>query len=203
MEINRIDSYTDNRFSRKALLQHGCFLVVDSPYEVEILSDFEAVVRGQKGSAYPDVIESFRFYTPHITKFYDEQNQIIQEFPQAELLSLPLHQIQPSQFYVDEEKLEAISTFIRKADDIIIQVIPYEGRYLSLDGHTRLYYAVRQRWDTVRAVVSDFDDGIYGFAEEAKRRNIFSPRDMMPVSHREYDEKWNRFCDEYFADTEN
>ena len=104
---------------------------------------------------------------------------------------------------MDEEKLEAISTFIRKADDIIIQVIPYKGRYLSLDGHTRLYYAVRQGWDTIRAVVSDFDDGIYGFAEEAKRRNIFSPRDMMPVSHREYNEKWNRFCDEYFADTEN
>lgn len=203
MEINRIDSYTDVRFSRKALLQHGCFLVEDSPYEVEILSDFEAVIRGQKESAYPDVIESFRFYTPHITKFYDEQNQIIQEFPQAELLSLPLHQIQPSQFYVDEEKLEAVSTFIQKADDIIIQVIPYEGRYLSLDGHTRLYYAVRQGWDIVRAVVSDFDDSIYGFAEEAKRRNIFSPRDMIPVSHGEYEEKWNRFCDEYFADIEN
>ena len=203
MEINRINSYTDARFSKKALLQHGCFLVDGSPYEVEILSDFEAVVRGRKENTYPDVIESFRFYTPHITKFYDEQNQIIREFPRAELFSLSLHQIQPSQFYVDEEKLEAVSTFIRKADDIVIQVIPYEGRYLSLDGHTRLTYAVRQGWNTVRAVVSDFDDSIYGFAEEAKRRNIFSPMDMIPVCHREYEEKWNRFCDEYFEAIEN
>ena len=200
MDIKRIDSYTDARFSQKALLQHGCFLADESPYEVEILSEFEAVIRGRDEAAYPEIIETFRFYTPHITKFYDEHGQIVREYPPAEVFPLSLEQIQPSQFYVDEDKLEAIGTFIRKPEDIIIQVMLYEGRYLSLDGHTRLYYAVRKGWDTVRGVVADCDEGIYGFAEEAKRRSIFSPRDMMPVSHSEYEEKWNRFCDEYFAD---
>lgn len=200
MEINRIDSYIDSRFTEKALLQHGCFLADGAPYEVEILSDFEAVVRGQNEAAYPEIIEAFRFYTPHITKFYDRRRRLIQEYPRAELLSLSPDRIQPSQFYVDEEKLEAIGTFIHKPEDIIIQVIPYEGRYLSLDGHTRLYYAVSRGWDTVRAVVSDFDDSIYGFAEEARRRNIFSPGDMALVSHREYEEKWNQFCDAYYEE---
>lgn len=199
MEIKRIDSYTDVRFSRKALLQHGCFLADESPYEVEILSDFEAVIRGKDEAAYPEIFETFRFYTPHITKFYDGRGQMVREYPPAEVFSLSLEQIQPSQFYVDEDKLEAIGTFIRKPEDIIIQVMPYEGRYLSLDGHTRLYYAVRKGWNTIRGVVADCDDSIYGFAQEAKRRNLFSPRDMKPVSHIEYEEKWNRFCDEYFA----
>lgn len=44
MEIKRIDIYTDNRFSQKVLLQHGCFLIDGTPYEVEIFSDFEAVI---------------------------------------------------------------------------------------------------------------------------------------------------------------
>ena len=46
MEIQRIDTYADSRFSECALFQHGCFLVEGKPYEIEIISDFEAVVRG-------------------------------------------------------------------------------------------------------------------------------------------------------------
>ena len=42
MEIQRIDTYADSRFSECALFQHGCFLVEGKPYEIEIISDFEA-----------------------------------------------------------------------------------------------------------------------------------------------------------------
>lgn len=199
MEIKRINSYKDERFSEKILLQHGCFLVDEAPYEVEIISDFEAVIRGQNAEAYPEVLEEFRFYTPHITKFWDVSGHVVKEYPQAQLLTISLDQIQPSQFYVDKDKIAAISTFIQKPEDIIIQVMPFEGRYISLDGHTRLYYAVMQGWDTVRAVKDVSNDYIYGFVEEAKRRNIVSPKDMKLVTHSEYEEKWNRFCDDYFA----
>ena len=41
MEIQRIDTYADSRFSECALFQHGCFLVEGKPYEIEIISDFE------------------------------------------------------------------------------------------------------------------------------------------------------------------
>ncbi len=109
-------------------------------------------------------------------------------------------QIQPSQFFVDEEKIAAIRSFIHDPQDIIIQVTPWQGRWLSLDGHTRLYYAVLNGWDTVRAVEAETDGAVLGFAREAQRRNIHSPKDMELVSHSEYEEKWNRFCDEYFSD---
>lgn len=72
MEIKRIDTYADNRFSQKVLFQHGCFLVDEIPYEVEILSDFKAVIRGKDKNIYPQLIDEFRFYTPHISKFYDD-----------------------------------------------------------------------------------------------------------------------------------
>lgn len=198
LEIKRIHSYKDKRFSDKVLLQHGCFLVDDIPYEVEIISDFEAIIRGAKRESYFKVIEEFRFYTPHITRFIDDCGHVIKEYPKVPLLTLFLDQIQPSQFYVDEDKLAAISTFIYQPEDIIIQVMPFEDRYISLDGHTRLYYAVMKGWDTVRAIKVVSDDYIYGFVKEAKRRSILSPKDMVLVSHEEYVEKWVRFCEDFF-----
>ena len=201
MDIQRINTYSDSRFSQKVLFQHGCFLADGQPCEVEIVSDSEAIVRGGNTAAFEEVIEDFRFYTPHITKFFDENGAPIREFPDAVLLALPLAQLQPSQFYVDQEKIVAISSFIHAPRDIIIQAAKLDGQYVSLDGHTRLYYAVTQGWDTVRAVEAEADDYISDFVREARARGIFSPRDMLPVSHREYEEKWYGFCDAYFGRT--
>lgn len=199
MEIERINTYTDDRFSEKVLHQHGCFLIDGEPFEVEIFSDFEAVVRGKDQNSYAELIERFRFYTPHITKFYDSGEKVIKEYPAVPVFQIKVGQIQPSQFFVDEEKIAAIRSFIHDPKDIIIQVTPWQGHWLSLDGHTRLYYAVLNGWDTVRAVEAETDGAVLGFAREAQRRNIHSPKDMKLVSHSEYEEKWNRFCDEYFS----
>ena len=150
MEIQRIDTYADSRFSECALFQHGCFLVEGKPYEIEIISDFEAVVRGEEKEVYLKIIEEFRFYAPHITKFYNSRGNII------------------------------------------------KGRYISLDGHTRLYYAVLNEWKAVRAVVESSDVYIFDFVKEAQKREIYTPQDIKMVSHSEYEKKWYQFCDEYF-----
>lgn len=199
MEIHRINTYDDIRFSQSVLHQHGCFLVDEVPYEVEIVSDFEAIIRGEEKEIYSDIIEEFRFYTPHITRFYDRDGKIVKEYPRVQLLTLHLDQIQPSQFFVDDDKIAAISSFIQKPQDIIIQVLPHEDRFISLDGHTRLYYAVMKGWECVRAVIESSDDWVYKFVTEAQKRRIYTPKDMALVSHDEYEEKWNRFCDDFFA----
>lgn len=199
MNIERINTYQDARFSQTALNQHGCFLADGDPYEIEVLSSREAVIRGREAEVYPAVIEEFRFFTPHITTFYNENHALIQEFPPAEFLTVSLKDIQPSQFYVDKDKIAAIKSFIRNGTDIVIQVCRQEDRYISLDGHTRLYYAVQMGWTEVCAVEASSGDYINGFVEEAIRRNIRSPYDLQLVSHREYEEKWDKFCDDYFA----
>ena len=200
MEIKRMNSYDDNRFSQTVLHQHGCFLVDGKPYEVEIISDYEATISGEDQAVYAEIIEEFRFYTPHITRFYSRDGQTLKEYPRAQLLTLCLDQIQPSQFFVDEDKIVAISSFIHKPQDIIIQVLPNEDRFISLDGHTRLYYAVMKGWECVRAVVESSDDWVYKFVTEAQKRGIYTPKEMALVSHDEYEEKWNRFCDQFFAE---
>ncbi len=198
MKIKRIDDYNDLRFTKKVLLQHGCFLVNGKPYEVEIVSNHSAIIRGEDKNLFLKLIDEFRFYAPHIYEFYDEEKNIVKIFPKTEIIEIPLDKIQPSQFYIDEDKVSAISNYIKRKQDIIIQVIPYNDKYISLDGHTRLYYATIKGYESVYAVVSATDEWIYKFVLEAKKRNIFSPKDMILVNHQEYEEKWNRFCDEVF-----
>lgn len=202
MNIERINTYRDSRFSQTVLNQHGCFLVNGEPYEVEIISEQEAVIRGREESVYPNIIEEFRFYTPHITTFYSEDRSLIRQLPPVQFLTLSLEDIQPSQFYVDEEKVAAVSSFLSCGDDIIIQVMRQGNRYISLDGHTRLYYAAKMGWHHVRAVEESANDWIYAFSEEARKRNIHSPYDLSLIPHEEYEIKWNKFCDDFFAEKE-
>ena len=202
MEITRINTYADSRFSRAALMQHGCFLADGIPYEVEIAAPRQAVVRGPSPGAYPAIAEAFRFYAPEICRFFSEDGTCVASFPEDPLLELPLEQIQPSQFYVDEEKLRAVGSFLRRPEDVIVQVLPYEGRYLALDGHTRLFYAVRRGWAAVRALIQPSDAYIFSFVQEARRRGIRVPADLVLLSHAEYREKWDGYCDAFFAGRE-
>ena len=199
MNIQRINTYRDLRFSQGALNQHGCFLVDGEPYEVEIISRHEAIILGREDALFPAVIGEFRFYAPHITVFYNGNGKTVLEYPPVRLLTLSLKDIQPSQFFVDAEKISAVKTFLNTGTDIIIQVMKYGDRYISLDGHTRLRYAVSMGWDQVLAVEAESDGYIYGFVEEAQRRQVFSPYDLQVIPHEEYEIKWNRFCDEYFS----
>lgn len=57
-----------------------------------------------------------------------------------------------------------------------------------------------KEWSVVRAVVIEaLDEWAIRFAEEARKRKIFTPKDMVMVCHSEYEEKWNRFCDDFLA----
>ena len=106
--------------------------------------------------------------------------------------------IQPSQFFIDEEKLRAVSTFVHRPEDIVIQVLPWGDRFISLDGHTRLYLAAERGYKTVRAVASETDDWVWQFVEEARKRGITSPRHMKLLSHEQYVIQWDRYCDSVF-----
>lgn len=200
IDIKRINNYKDHRFSQTVLNQHGAYLIHNKPYEVEIISNYEAIIRGSNSENYLSLIEEFRFNAPHITKFYNEKNQIIKELPLAECIDVSLDLIQPSQFYVDKDKVNAISTFIKNEDNIVIQVMKYGNRYISLDGHTRLYYALQKGFNVVKAIVCEEEnDWTYKFVNEAQKRNIYHIHDMILVSHNEYEVLWNDYCDSLFG----
>lgn len=202
MEIERINTYTDDRFSHDILLEHGAFLVDGyRPCSFKIRDDSSATVFYDDYSNITELIEEFRFYAEHITVFYDSTGTKIAEFPPVLLRTLSIDNIQPSQFYVDSDKVQAISTFVSAGHDIIIPVV-YDKRidkYVSLDGHTRLYYAYSQGWQTVRVFESHSDDYIFSFVDEARQRGVFSPKELNILAHEEYVQKWDKFCDDFFA----
>lgn len=199
MNIQRVNTYHDHRFSQRVLNQHGCFLADNQPIEIEITSQREAEVRGKTRKAFPAVIEEFRFFSPQITSFYDQSHHIVMEYPPASIFPLQMSLIQPSQFFVDEEKIKAVGEFTHSSTDIVIQVIKHNEKFISLDGHTRLYYAAMMGWPEVYAVEADSESYIFDFVKEAIRRGITAPWNLQLVDHETYEEKWNRFCDDFFA----
>ncbi len=199
MEIRRIDSYQDDRFSDTVLYQHGAYLVDGEPCEVEITGPDRAVVRGSRQNAFPELIETFRFHAPHIVRFFGEAGQLLASFPEPERIRIPLDSIQPSQFYVDRAKLAAVGSFLSGAEEIVIQVLPWEDRYIALDGHTRLYWAFLRGIKQVYAVVSESDEWVWSFVNEAKARGISTPGDIQLLEHEEYVLLWDRYCDALFA----
>ena len=55
MEITRVDSYDDKRFSQVVLNQHGAYIIEDEPYEIEIITKDSAVIRGKNKSVYGEI----------------------------------------------------------------------------------------------------------------------------------------------------
>lgn len=207
----RINDYNDKRFSQKVLNQHGCYLVNDLPYEIEIINENSAIIHGKSmdNILFNQLIEDFRFYSPQIINYYNEENKLLKTYPNYKKIKILLKDIEPSQFIIDEDKVKAVSEYILKEEDIIIQVkkdnkyIEYESenktnKYISLDGHTRLFIACQKGFKLIYGIESQSDDYIDGFVEEARKRKVFTPFDLVKVKHEEYEVKWNQFCDEYF-----
>lgn len=202
MDITRINDYTDSRFSPEVLNQHGAF-VIDGKYpcSFKIIGENKAEMLYCDYSQALPIIEHFRFFTEHITVFYDDRGNVIAEFPPLNIITADIDLIQPSQFYADEDKLKAVSSFIKSGEDIIVPVIRDEetGRYISLDGHTRMYYAYTQGWKSIRIFKTESDDYIREFANEAVKRGVTKVSHIRKLSHEEYKVNWDKFCDDFFA----
>ncbi|MSB11389.1 hypothetical protein [Finegoldia sp. BIOML-A1] len=183
MRIDRINTYDDNRFSQEALYQHGCYIVDgDVPVEIKIISQTEALIKGEE-AYFDEVIEEFRFNAEHITNFYDESGKLIKKFKDLEVFKLDLDKIQPIQFFIDSDKLEAVKSFVNREEDVIIPVTICEDTYASLDGHTRLYLAYSLGFKYVYAYLSETFCGFDYFFYEARKRNIFTAKDLTLLTH--------------------
>ena len=171
------------------------------PVEIKIISQAEALIKGE-GAYLDEVIEEFRFNAEHITNFYDESGKLIKKFKDVEVFKLDLDKIQPIQFFIDSDKLEAVKSFVNREEDVIIPVTICEDTYASLDGHTRLYLAYSLGFKYVYAYLSETFCGFDYFFDEARKRNIFTAKYLTLLTHDDYTVKWDKFCDEYYMSIE-
>lgn len=199
MDIRRMSGYDDPRFDAEVLRQHGAFLADGEPCEVRILSRDTAQIRCPE-AAIDALVAEFRFYAGHITRFVDAKGRVLRAYPQVQLFPVDIADVQPSQFYVSREKVEAVASFVQSGEDVIIPVVRHEGRCVSCDGHTRLWAAWQQGVRRVWAFdCTDADEVLLDFARMAQARGVHSPADLTPLSAQEYERQWIGFCDAYFA----
>lgn len=195
MFVERVNDYTDERFEKDVLNQHGAFLIHGRPYSVKIVSLHTAVITGEDKNLFETVIETFRYYAEHITIFIDDRSNIVKKYPDVKLFRVNLYDIQPSQLFVNENKLEAVSTFVNTSEDVVIPLMENKGELISLDGHTRMKAAELKGIETVYGLRSHDEDYGVDFSRIAKRRNITSIKDVKVLNDKDYDRAWIQFCE--------
>ena len=122
----------------------------------------------------------------------------------GELVDMDLLDIQPSQFYLSEEKLERVMKWFDPEDLRNFQPLPVKclnGRIIFTDGHTRAYAAYRAGCNKV-PLIWDEDElswDLYQICVDAcLERGVRSAADLGTriLTAEEYAEKWNGWCDE-------
>ena len=123
---------------------------------------------------------------------------------------LRLTDLQPSQFYISQEKLDRIMQWfnpkdLRTFEPISIKMI--DGAPVMLDGHTRAVAALQAGLDRVPLEweKEEWDWEMYRRCISACReRKIFSPRDLLNriVSAADYRILWDDWCDEMQKEVE-
>ncbi|WP_354368895.1 hypothetical protein [Peptoniphilus olsenii] len=169
------------------------------PYEIIITDKFNAVIKGNNYKLFPQVIEEFRIYAEHIVNFYDAKNNLVKSYPKKSLLKISIDDIEPSQFYIDINKMNALKNFIKSEEDVIIPVLKHGDKYICLDGYTRLMIAHLSDIKNIYTFKTSSEGFIYDFIKEAQSRDIFHIRDLQILSHDDYIKKWYSYCDEYFG----
>ena len=134
-----------------------------------------------------EAVELFRFFSGHITEFYDERGRCLLRLPPVERREIEIAALQPTQFSVDRDKCAAVSRFIRSAGDLVVPVTVLDGALCTLDGHTRLYTAWQMGIRTAMAFDSPLEPEqkalFAGIVQEARRRGVFRVEDMALYSH--------------------
>lgn len=121
----------------------------------------------------------------------------------ADYQSIDLFLIQPSQFYISAEKLQAIQAWFDPDDLSNFDPIPIkklDGELVSTDGHTRCVAALLAGLTAVPFVweQDELNWEMYRRCVAAcKEKGIFSMNELQSriISASEYEIKWNQWCD--------
>lgn len=200
MKIIRAETNDTDLFSVQEL-SHGacCFFTEDriSRYFFEIKGR-EATLFTNTEQYIREAIDAFLFYSGFLTSVQDANGKTLATRTPNKPYLCEVSKIQPSQFYVNQKKLENCKKWIKSHEDITIPIVRKDGKTISLDGHTRLRAALDLGYPSVYVYLSDYDETIFHFVDEAVRRGICRAADMELVSEEDYRLKWDRFCDDLF-----
>lgn len=198
--------YDDTDMFSKEELDSGacCFFTEDKShtYFFEIRGR-EAILFSNDAQYIRQVIDEFLYFSSFIHVIKDKYGRILAENSTKEPYLLELSHIQPSQFYINERKLESCKKWIKSPKDIILPICIKDGKSILLDGHTRLRAAADLGYPSVYVYCDDYDETIFHFVDEAIKRKVYTVMDMELLGDEDYKVKWDQFCDDLFENLES
>jgi RimJ/RimL family protein N-acetyltransferase len=122
--------------------------------------------------------------------------------PQEQIFELPLKELQPTQLYISEGKLNLIKTWFNKSDKSSMDPIPikrFNDKIIITDGHTRAILALKSKWDTIPVYWDTDELDMEAYAIDVRwceEEGVHSPYDLIGriVPHRNYEELWRKRC---------
>ena len=173
-------------FDNKAL--GNCFTIVDNDkkyhYEFEIHDD-QARVIYDNILHIKDAIAAFRKYNKHIVRFYNSDRSFYLAFDDIHTFKLPLDILQPSKFFIDEEKYNAIEKHLEN-ERLVVPVTILDDEYVLLDGHARVKYLIDNYVKMIDVYLDTPDIDCQNRVYIAKENNLFKVKNMEILPHEEY-----------------
>lgn len=124
----RIDDYKNLGIDQAICDQHGVFMMNDMTIsKVEIISQDSAIVHVENIDNLNELLDEFRFYAEHITNFYNDKHELLKKYPHKNLMEVDILTLQPSQFFVSEEKVNTVSSFVNTSKDVVVPIIRNHG----------------------------------------------------------------------------
>ena len=117
-------------------------------------------------------------------------------------MEVKIKDLQPTQLYLSEKKLQDIQILYQSAEIINmdpISILTFGNRLLITDGHHRAYQALLAGQNTI-SVEWDNDGGdelYHLYAQVCEERKIYSILDLKNriLPQEEYEAKWYNWCD--------
>ena len=200
MKIIRAGLHDTDIFSKDELVYGACCFFADdkvSKYFFKI-SGQEATLFSNTDRYISQAIDEFLFYSSFVLSVKDKDGRNLRTRTQNEPCLCEISKIQPSQFFINEEKLYNCKKWIKCPEDIFIPIAIKEGKNIALDGHTRMKAALDLGYTSVYVYPDEYDETIFHFVDVAEKRKINSVADMEIIGDGEYKIKWDKFCDDLF-----
>ena len=162
----------------------------------------------EKGKAPRALYKKYGFEEGEFVTEFGYPSQVFILHRTLDINTLKLKDLQPSQFFISEDKLKAVRSWFDPSDLSVFEPIPVkllDGTLVMTDGHTRAVAALQSGVDSVPLAwdTDDLDLDMYRrCVEECRNRGVFSPQDLVSriLSAEDYSEKWDKWCDEMQAD---
>lgn len=172
------------------------------------------------------LIEEMLFWNPYLKRIiYNKNNNFIikdtlkhigfKEYSiwlldtnsDTNVFRIEIEKIIPDQLTVNKEKVDRVSTWVEKPEDVVVACVEIEDKMVCIDGYSRLVVAHIKGFEYVYAYIMDDSDNMEFYKtcmEWCKDQNVFSIKDLINriVTPEEHERLWINKCQAYFNECE-